>query len=89
MHNVIFFQDSEPYFENNAIWCRQLSSWKILQFEERASLNSKQNAKLFEHMECCMHVALFWNLEESVALFCATSPWYEWDIWLHEYIIVG
>ena len=30
MHNVIFFQDNAPYFGNNTLWCRQLSSWKIL-----------------------------------------------------------
>ena len=41
MHNLIFFQDNETYLGNNTLWCRQLSSWKILQFEECASLNLK------------------------------------------------
>ena len=44
-------------------------------------------------MVYCMHVALFWKstvvLEESVVEICATSPWYEWNIWLNENIIVG
>ena len=29
-YKMIFFPNSETYFENNTLWCRQLSSWNIL-----------------------------------------------------------